>query len=223
MKHRYLLAVLLLLAMTAFTAGCKGEYFFSFKVEQSLSDGKGEWIMENDDYLFVPDGLGMQDANAACPKRFSGDFTATFLFRLNIDGAHRHTFGIAFSDYTFYSSPTNSLEIEFFNVHDASPTYTISEEAYGIGSKSHHPVADVPDFDLDGLNEIVVEKVGDTITVYHDETLWCTFTLEKYDSRWFGPNLFIYNIDAQSTSYGLAFESLEVSYNGSTSNTEVNL
>lgn len=223
MKHRYILAVLLLLAMAAFTAGCKGEYFFSFKVEQSLGDGKGEWIMENDDYSFVPDGLSIQDANAACPKRFSGDFTATFLFRLNIDGAHRHTFGIAFSDYTFYSSPTNSLEIEFFNAHGDSGTYTITESATGIGSTTHHPVADIPAFDIDGLNELVVEKVGDIFTIYLEDTLWCTFTLEKYDSRWFGPNLFIYNQDAQNPSYGLAFESLKVEYNGSVSGTEINI
>lgn len=223
MKHRYILAVLLLLAMAAFTAGCKGEYFFSFKAEQSLGDSKGEWIMENDDYLFVPNGLGMQDANAACPKRFSGDFTATFTFRLKIDGAHRHTFGIAFSDYTFYSSPENDLEIEFFNVHSATPTYTITDSAVGIGSTTYHPVDDVPDFDLDGLNVVVVEKVGDIITVYHDSAIWATFTLTKYDSKWFGPNLFIYNHDAQDPSYGLIFESIKVEYNGSVSNMEVNL
>lgn len=53
-------------------------------------------------------------------------------------------------------------------------------------------------------------KTGDIIRLYegdgNTECLWNEFELDVYDSRWFGLNIFAYNISPADNSWGLTVE-----------------
>lgn len=230
MRLRVMAIALVFIALSFCLTGCIGEYFFSFKEEGSTTNKEGAWILENAGGTIQANGLNIQDSNLACPKRFSGDFTMTIVFRFRANGTdHKYNFGFALSDYTFYSAPANDIEIEFFGMGGPSSTYTIYESSSGSAPVSHAIAPAIPEYYIDGnhINVMKIVKTGDTIRLYegdgNTEYLWNEFELGVYDSRWFGLNIFAYNISPADDSWGLTVESVRVEYDGNISDFKVNI
>lgn len=108
MRFRAVAITLVFIALSACLAGCVDEYFFSFKEERSSTNKEGTWILESAGGTIQSNGLNIQNTKLTCPKRFSGDFTMTIVFRFRANGTdHKYNFGFAPSGYTFHSDPSN--------------------------------------------------------------------------------------------------------------------
>lgn len=218
MKLRYMLAALVIVGLVVI-AGCAPKiYFFSFKVEQDLENAQGAWFAEDDVMDFNGSGLNIQEGNIACPFRFSGDLTMTVKFYMNANAAHEYYFGISLGDGTWYGSTENDLHVEIDNCGDTDEYYEIYDHDQDEVSYTHYDEdALLPGLNRNGLNIWVLTKVGRHITISVNDTEFADFTLEEYNSRWFGPNIYSDWIDVSDFDYGMTVESVEVQYRGSIS------
>lgn len=224
MKLRIALAALLL-ASLLFIAGCEPKvYFFSFKAEQDLENAQGEWIHEDYDIDFNENGINIQEANIACPFRFSGDLTMTVRFYLDVDDSHEYYFGISLGDGTWYGTTENDLHVEVEYCGGDDEYYEIYDHDQDENDYWHYDEdAALPGLNRDGLNIWVLTKVGRHVTISVNDTEFADFTLQEYNSRWFGPNFYSEWYDSLNFDYGFTVESVEVLYKGSASPMPVEL
>ena len=218
MRLKIALAALVLVGLVLI-AGCEPKvYFFSFKVEQDLENAEGEWTLEDDDADFNEDGLNIQEGNVACPLRFSGDLTMTVRFHLIASDSHKYYFGISLGDGTWYGSTENDLHVEVENCGGDDERYVVYDHDQDDVEYWHYDEnATLPGLNRDGLNIWVLTKVGRHVTISVNDTEFADFTLEEYNSRWFGPNLYSEWYDTKDFDYGFTIESVEVQYKGSSS------
>ena len=224
MRLRVALAALILVSLVLI-AGCEPKvYFFSFKVEQDLTNAQGEWTLEDDDTEFNVDGINIQEGNIACPLRFSGDLTMTVRFHLNATDPHEYYFGISLGDGTWYGTTENDLHVEVDHCGGDEERYFVYDHDQDETEYWHYDEDEpLPGLNRDGLNIWVLTKVGRHVTISVNDTGFADFTLEEYNSRWFGPNLYSEWVDVKDFDYGFTVESVEVLYKGSASPMPVDL
>lgn len=199
-------------------AGC-GEkvYFFSFADEQSLSNAEGAWFPEEAGYQFNEDGVNIQDANLACPFRFSGDFTVTVNFWLNADADHDYWLGLGLGDGTWWGTTESDVHVDMYEIGDEGEYYTIGDHndtGSNYWTTHNEPV---PGLKRDGYNTYVLRKVGKNIKLSMNGVEFADYDLQFNDADWLGPNLVARSDEGIDYAYGPTFESIEVTYKGSMS------
>lgn len=220
MKLRNILAIMLFVAVALGIAGCKGEYYFNFAEQKDLADSNGEWIVRDNPLLcyFLPEGLRMENVNLACPKMFSGDLEVVVVFDLMVNEENRFNFGIVLCDGDFYFGSENDVHMDFYGAGSLSESFDIYDHDNSGNSVDHDSSVTSVLFDelvRDGENCWVISKVGDVITLSVNGHEFAQFTLGAYDSKWFCPNIFVYNSDSLNDDYGFTLRSILVSYSGS--------
>jgi len=222
LKPGRILALMVALALMLTLAGCKGSYFFSFKVEQSLENYSGTWYAvgeEDDKYFFQPGGANFQDSCFTSPKRFSGDFTLTVKFTLFADLTHRYSFGVALSSGYFYEPDPQDVLVWGVSNAGAEDDYIVDDKNdHGGFVRYSQEKAPVPGLVKDGYNEFVLTKTGDHFNMELNDELIAAFNFEYYESKWFIPTIYAYPQDAANTTYGFTLESVRVDYDGSIMN-----
>ncbi len=227
MKPRHIFLAILVLSASLILSGCTNydyEYFFSFKDEQDLSNANGTWILEcdyPDDYSFNSKGINLQNANLACPWRFSGDIRVTVRFWLNVNEDYYYWLGLGLSDSTWWCGlPANDvhMDMEYLGYSDWEYYYIADHDTLDGEDAVHYEDDGVfKGLRKNGFNEYVLTKTGNKIVAKMNGVSFASFTLEEYDSEWFGPNLGSAYMNYQSPLYGATFESIKIEYSGSVS------
>lgn len=205
------MTILFILAILSLT-GCNKTYFFSFRDEQSLSNSEGDWILEEDEaWGFTSKGFTAEDANVACPFRFSGDFTYIVTFYLNADENHTLDFGICLGDGTWYDTTDNDIHIEFYDPNTDDAGYYI-EEHDGTYIEHYNEDGDAPGLNTHGYNDFKLVKRGEKIRIFLNDVEYANFELSVYESEWFGPNVWVEEDFPLNDGYGFFLESVGVVY-----------
>ncbi len=219
MRYRLILLILTAILIATALSGCFGKsYTFSFAIEQDLVNAQGEWILEYDTCEFEPLGLNMQYANVCCPWRFSGDFTMTVLFWLRTAADHRYSFGISLGDGTWHDTTENDIHMEVYEVGGTGEGYEFWDHDQDEVSYEHCDIVGyLPGLNRNGLNVWIVRKVGDHFYVSVNGTSIIDFDIVRYNSDWFGPNIYAWNDDPMDYDYGFVLQSVRVRYSDPTS------
>lgn len=221
MKPLRIVLVVMLAAVLALACGCKTlVYIYSFKLEGDFGEGTEEWYYEGVGHDFADDGVRLNDALIACPYMFSGDFTVTIAFNLNLDSSHTAYFAFVLGDGLYekgFGPGSNHFAIEFDNIaaepssderititdHDAFPSMIVHENSTGL----------VPGLDRTGSNNMVIVKTGNDVSITINLVPIKELELTYYDADWFCPNLLI-DPDFDGFDNFVEIESVKVEYKG---------
>lgn len=211
MKHSRLLMFLLIVTVAVIGTSCgKKIYTFDFTTAANIDD----WYLDDSfggDYALIPGtGLELDHYGIASPKAFTGDFTMTVVFSLDVDEDNQVYFEIYPGD-TKYWEPDNYIYSYFdyvgwlteeeWDVEDVGPTDSDSiVDAIGT----------ISDLDRKGENTWRLEKRGNSYKTYIND-----YKISDFSSTYCRGSKYYLSLYAYLDGGNIYFKSVNVEYTGS--------
>ncbi|HNV34724.1 MAG TPA: hypothetical protein PKK63_04235 [Bacillota bacterium] len=210
MKTARPVIVLAVLALLISMTGCNETWSVDFTEVYDVDD----WDVESfgggpGAHTLYDEGFFLNYYRAIGPYGFSGDFTMTVVFSLDVDEANKvDKAWIGLGDGTgMYTLKHIML---YLNSIGEAGTETLDlTEIYGGDFHSFRSMDYIPAIRRHGLNTYKLSKNGDTIKAYFNGVLLCEYMLQHYDLVYSFPIIY-----AVQDSPKLLFKSVKFSYSG---------
>lgn len=178
-----LIAMILLALITL--AGCGKEYYFSFKDNQSLTDGVNAWLAHGDGTAqFYWNGVALDDKWLVCPFGFRGDVTINIAYELDVSDLEKVRFNFLIaSDPTYPSDSYHGGAVIAGN--PAMQDAMVVEKHYSSDDVNGYWPGVVPGLDKDGENVIQITKRGDRYKFKLNGELLADYVAQMYFPNWF--------------------------------------
>lgn len=181
---RICLSMIIILLLISF-AGCGKKYYFSFKDNQSLTDGEHAWLSYGDGTaVFYSNGVALNDKWIVCPFGFRGDLTIEITYDLNVTEAEQIRFYFLIASDAVY--PSDSYHGGAVLAGNPAVQYAlIAEKHYSSSEIRGYWPGVVPGLDRDGENVLQLTKRGDRYRFKLNGKLLADYVAGMYFPNWF--------------------------------------
>ena len=211
MKIIRLISMLLLLGLVVGLSGCDEVWSVDFTEVYDVND----WMIFGfqggpGSHNLYSAGLLLDYYGATGPYGFSGDFTMTVSFLLDLDEAETvDLVVIGIGDGSeLYTEKHITLTLS--NLGSETSEVLIVREIFGAEWDTIVSRDSIPGIRRHGVNTFKLVKTGDRIKTYFNGTLLCDYLLEHYDLMFSFPII----ASVQESSSKLYFQSVKFTYSG---------
>ena len=181
---RVCLSAIIILVIVSI-AGCGKKYYFSFKDNQSLTDGEHAWLAYGEGTSeFFWNGVALDDKSIACPFAFRGDVTISITYELDVSDMEQIRFYFLIASGPGY--PSDSYHGGAINA--GNPLHQdaiVIEKHYSSDNLMGYWPGVVPGLDKDGENVIQIVKRGDHFKFRLNGELLTDYVAQMYFPNWF--------------------------------------
>ncbi len=181
---RICLSLIILLSLISY-AGCGKEYYFSFKDNQSLTDGEHDWNAYGDGTAqFYWNGVALDNKWIVCPFAFRGDVTINITYELDVSDMEQIRFFFLISsdpEYPCDSYHGGAVLAGNPLLQDA----IIAEKHYSSDNVNGYWSGAIPGLDKDGENVLQITKRGDRYRFKLNGELLSDYVAQMYFPSWF--------------------------------------
>lgn len=213
MKAARIFLSMILILLLIRVAGCGKKYYFSFKDNQSLTDGEHAWLSYRDGTaVFYSNGVALDDKWIVCPFGFRGDLTIEITYDLDVTEAEQVRFYFLIASDAVYPSDSyhgGAVIAGNLSVQNA----IITEKHYSSSNLTAYWPGIVPGLDRDGENLLQIIKRGDRYKFKLNGELLADYIAEMYFPDWFYIQI-LGEIESGTYEGALVVKEVSITYSG---------